>query len=132
MGRCMDILFGGQLYACKFYPLIHEHIKVRSVYKWIWKSCYIMKTKMFSWLLLLNRVNTRDSLQRQHWHVTDDTHYELCPRRNYENRTHLFFDCTVSTHIGTIYKFHVYLMIASWQLLLQLSGALETPFSWRS
>jgi hypothetical protein len=58
-----------------------------------------MKIKVFAWLLLSDRLNTRDLLKRRHWRVTDDVHCELCPGRNYEDRTHLFFECNFSTRI---------------------------------
>jgi hypothetical protein len=82
-----------------FYKHIHKHIQVPRVYKWLWKSCCRMTTKMFAWLLLHNRINTRDMLQRRHWKVTNDVHYELCPSRIYEDRIHLFFECCFSKRV---------------------------------
>jgi hypothetical protein len=58
-----------------------------------------MRTKTFAWLLLRDRLNTRDMLKRRHWNVTDDTHYVLCPTRAYEDRVHLFFECNYSARI---------------------------------
>jgi hypothetical protein len=89
--------WGDNYTPAQFYKLIHEHMKVPSVHKWLWKSCCMMKTKMFAWLLLSDRLNTRDLLQRRH--VTDDTHCELCPGRIYEGRIHLFFHCNFSQRI---------------------------------
>jgi hypothetical protein len=90
-------VWGPTYTAALFYKRIHAHIKTPSVYKWLWKSCCMMRHKMFAWLVLSDRVNTRDLLQRRHWHVTDDTHYELCPGHLYEDRAHLFFECQFST-----------------------------------
>jgi hypothetical protein len=36
--------------AALFYRRIHAHIKTPSVYKWLWKSCCMMRHKMFAWL----------------------------------------------------------------------------------
>jgi hypothetical protein len=91
--------WGEKYTSAKFYDRIYEHIKVPSVYKWLWKSACTMKIKVFAWLLLSDRLNTRDLLKRRHWRVTDDVHCELCPGRNYEDRTHLFFECNFSTRI---------------------------------
>ena len=91
--------WGDTYTSAQFYKLIHLHIKVADVYKWLWKSSCIMKTKMFAWLLLSDRLNTRDLLQRRHWKVTDDTHCVLCPTRSYEDRSHLFFECNFSARI---------------------------------
>jgi hypothetical protein len=79
--------------------LIGEDIQVPRVYAWLWKSCFMMNSKVFAWLLLSDRLNTRDLLQRRNWHVNDDTHCELCPSRSYEHRIHLFFECNLSARI---------------------------------
>ena len=60
-----------------------------------------MKHKFFAWLLISDRLNTRDMLKRRHWKVTDDTHCELCFARAYEDRMHLFFECNFSQRIWT-------------------------------
>jgi hypothetical protein len=91
--------WGGNYAASKFYMHIHAHIQVPKVYHWLWKSCCIMKTKTFAWLLLSDRINTRDMLLRRHWRVTEDNHCELCPIRSYEDRIHLFFECNFSRRI---------------------------------
>jgi hypothetical protein len=83
--------WGGNYASIKFYSHNHEHIKVPKVYKWIWQSSCMMKTKVFAWLLLVDRLNTRDLLQRRHWNVTDLYHCELCPMHVHEDRIHLFF-----------------------------------------
>jgi hypothetical protein len=92
-------VWGEKYTSANFYKLIHAHIKVPSVYKWLWKSSCIMKTKVFAWLLLSDRLNTKDLLQRRHWNVNAGTHCELCPGRHYEDRAHLFFDCMFSVRV---------------------------------
>ena len=91
--------WGDKYTSAQFYKLIHAHIQVPPVFKSIWKSCCTMKIKMFAWLLLRDRLNTRDMLQRRHWRVTDETHCELCPLRVHEDRIHLFFDCNFSVRV---------------------------------
>jgi hypothetical protein len=91
--------WGDKYTSANFYQHIHKHLSVPPVFKWIWKSSCIMKTKTFAWLLLSDRLNTRDLLQRRHWHVSDDTHCVLCPLRSYEDRIHLFFQCNFSCRI---------------------------------
>jgi hypothetical protein len=91
--------WGEQYTSAQFYKHIHKHIRVPNVYKWLWKSSCRLSTKVFAWLLLRDRVNTRDMLQRRHWKVTEDVHCELCSGRYYEDRIHLFFECTFSQQI---------------------------------
>jgi hypothetical protein len=92
-------IWGEHYASARFYKHIHDHIQVPGVYKWLWKSCCIMKHKVFAWLLISDRLNTRDLLKRRHWHVTDDEHCVLCPGRNYEDRIHLLFECNFSRRI---------------------------------
>jgi hypothetical protein len=55
-----------------------------------------MRIKVFGWLVLRDRINTHDMLQRCHWKVMEDTHCKLCSSRCYEDRIHLFFECIFS------------------------------------
>jgi hypothetical protein len=84
---------GERYTAASFYQHIHAHLVVPPVYKLLWNSSCIMKTKTFAWLLLSDRLNTQDLLQRRHWTITSDTHCVLCPLRCHEDRIHLFFEC---------------------------------------
>jgi hypothetical protein len=59
-------LWGGKYMASKFYAHIHSHIYVPKVYHWVWKSSCRMTAKVFAWLILRDRLNTRDMLRRQH------------------------------------------------------------------
>ena len=40
-------------------------------------------------------------LLRRHWNVTNDNSCVLCPGSNYEDWSHLFFECTFSVRIWT-------------------------------
>jgi hypothetical protein len=37
------------------------------IFKWMWKSCVKGKHKFFFWLLLMDRLNTRELLKRKIW-----------------------------------------------------------------
>jgi hypothetical protein len=83
----------------KYYLSLFDHIQVQSQYLWIWKSRCTMKIKVFAWLLLSDRLNTKDMLQRRHWHVTDNYDCVLCSNGDREDRDHLFFNCNFSSRI---------------------------------
>jgi hypothetical protein len=83
----------------KYYQHLHAHIVVMPIFKWIWKSACMMRTKFFAWLLLNDRVNTRDMLISRHWNVTNDNHCVLCPSRAYEDSLHMFFNCNFSQRV---------------------------------
>jgi hypothetical protein len=40
--------WGEKYTSAKFYKQIHSHITVPKVFHWLWKSCYIMKSKTFA------------------------------------------------------------------------------------
>jgi hypothetical protein len=60
-----------------------------------------MSAKFFAWLVLKDRLNTRDLLQQRHWHVTEEINYVLCALGAYEDRIHLFFECNFRRRIWT-------------------------------
>jgi hypothetical protein len=59
---------------------------------WIWKSCVLPKIKIFFWLLLQDRLNTRDLLARKNCSIPS----QLCEDANVEDFIHLFFACDFS------------------------------------
>lgn len=76
----------------KAYQLLigtHNNIPAMS---WVWKTCCRSKHKVFFWLLLNNRLNTRELLQRRNFHIEDYT-CTICGVQTLETRDHLFFHC---------------------------------------
>jgi hypothetical protein len=71
----------GEYKASKLYAYVHRTVEVFPLYKGIWKSKCTMKIDIFGWLLIRERSNRRDMLQRRYWHVTDHT-YMVCPWQN--------------------------------------------------
>ena len=60
-----------------------------------------LKIKVFAWLLVSDRLNTRDMLRRRNWNVTSDYDCVLCPTHVTEDWMHLFFDCNFRVRIWT-------------------------------
>jgi hypothetical protein len=71
----------------------------------------VMKTKVFAWVLLVDRLNTRDLLQRRHWNVTDVYHCELFPLRVHEDGIHMFFECNFNVRVWNYLPFKCCLMM---------------------
>jgi hypothetical protein len=65
------------------------------IFKWMWKFCVIGKHKFFSWLLLQDRLNTREMLQRKNMEL-DDYSCVLCRQNVEESIFHHFFECHFS------------------------------------
>jgi hypothetical protein len=85
--------------AARYYHHQFRHISCSKVYDWIWKRKCVLRIKVFAWLLVSDRLNTKDMLKRRNWKVTDVYHCVLCPGRVSEDWMHLFFDCNFSRRI---------------------------------
>jgi hypothetical protein len=105
------------------YQLHFHDIPVHRPSCWIWTSKCMSKHKFFAWLILHDRINTKDMLLRRHWNVTDMHSCILCHADIREDWRHLFFNCQFSTHIWN------YLQI-SWDLgpTLDVIGAARKRF----
>jgi hypothetical protein len=64
-------------------------------FKWIWKSPCLPKHKFFFWLLLQDRLNTRDLLSRKNFQL-ESKNCVLCMEDADETLIHLFFSCDFS------------------------------------
>ena len=66
-------------------------------FEWIWKSKCTNKWKVFAWLLLADRLNTRNLLKRKSMKLRDDDYScLLCSTSLEETVEHLFFECDFS------------------------------------
>lgn len=55
-----------------------------------------MKLKVFAWLLLADRINTKNMLRRQHYNVDSNLNCVLCNDGVEDTIEHLFFTCPFS------------------------------------
>lgn len=62
-------IWGSEFSCSKAYRHMKGHFDVHNAYKWIWKSWCQLKHKIFFWLLLKDRLNTRDILRRRNMHL---------------------------------------------------------------
>ena len=51
------------------------------------------KFKVFCWLLINDRLNTKEMMLRKHWHIEDGPNCVLCQQSVIEDVDHLFFSC---------------------------------------
>lgn len=74
------------------------HVQAPGYLSWIWKSKCSMKVKVFAWLLLIDRLNTYDMLQRRRYPPENSNlACVLCPAQAKETSFHLFFQCQFSS-----------------------------------
>ena len=89
----------GNYSAKSFYTTMHAHMPADEPCKWIWESRSIMKIKVFAWLMLNDRLNTRDLLTRKNFYI-ESSICVLCDDEPNEYMKHLFFSCDFSQNFG--------------------------------
>jgi hypothetical protein len=87
--------WGAHYSTKKIYEAILEPPVAPAPFKWIWKSCCMSKHKFFFWLLLLDRLNTKDLMLRKNIFV-ESSECVLCQSEDREYLMHLFFECDFS------------------------------------
>jgi hypothetical protein len=98
--------WGNSIYTlAKYYKFLFAQAPRDPTLQSIWKSKCLPKLRVFVWLLLKDRLNTKDLMLRKHWNVNDGPSCVLCANINLETRDHLFFSssfaasCWSSIHI---------------------------------
>ena len=81
----------------KFYKYMFRNVLTPTCITSIWKSKCIMRHKVFAWLMLNDRVNTRDLLLRRHFNIGEDHNCLVCDMEVLERNTHLFYDYPFAT-----------------------------------
>lgn len=80
--------------AAKLYKLAFLEVQTLAVFQWVWKSKVTPRVKFFAWLILLDRLNTKNMLTRRNFNVQPDSLCVLCDDGMEETIDHLFFDCS--------------------------------------
>ena len=88
---------GGGFTSRSYYLYCFRDEEVDVAFKWIWQSSCTNKWKVFSWLLLADRLNTRNMLRRRGMTLQDNNYgFLLCDNPPEETVEHLFFTCPFS------------------------------------
>jgi hypothetical protein len=88
-------IWGNNSYTSqRLYKLAFANSDAHPAFKWIWKAKCTPRIKFFAWLVLVDRLNTKDMLRRRHCSIEDDDLCVLCPLGAVEDLDHLFFSCT--------------------------------------
>jgi hypothetical protein len=123
-------IWGSNIYtSSKFYNFPYRNFQPLAPFIWIWDSKCSNKLRVFSWLLLMDRLNTRNILKRKK-HKLEGNNYNcvLCNSNVEETAFHLFFSCTFSRacwqHLGIQWNF------ASdfFQMLIQAKQQFSNPY----
>ena len=82
--------WGAQFSSSKAYKSLRGTLEASPLFKWLWSSSNLGKHKFFFWLLLRDRLNTRNILRRKN-RTIDDYSCVLCKSGSEETLEHLFF-----------------------------------------
>ena len=84
--------WGDKFSSSNAYRALVGHHQAHNVYKVLWKCICQPKHKVFFWLLLKDRLNTRNILKRKNTHL-DSFNCVLCLQNTKETCQHLFLQC---------------------------------------
>lgn len=87
-------IWGHQYSSRHYYSYVFKGIEAHPIYKVIWKSRCTPRIKFFAWLILVDRLNTKDMLQRRHLNIQDSPICVMSDLGELETIQPLFFDCT--------------------------------------
>jgi hypothetical protein len=78
-------------FSCHYYQYQFRELKPSMLVLRIWESKCIPKIKFFAWLLLNDRINTRNMLRRRRKVLEEGYNCVMC-QYSVEETVHLFFD----------------------------------------
>lgn len=84
-----------------YYKHCFREVVASPIYAWIWKSKVLLRIKVFAWLMVSDRLNTREMIKRRNWKLEGTDHCVLCPTQTTETWMHLFFHCNFSVRVWT-------------------------------
>jgi hypothetical protein len=94
-------VWGEKYTASKFYRFLFAQLPKNVALNAIWKSKALPKLKVFCWLLMMDRLNTRDLMLRKHWQLDTGPGCVLCTNTDIETREHLFSDVPLQGNAGS-------------------------------
>lgn len=90
--------WGSETYtAAQFYRFFFRENEAHKSYKWLWKSKCTMKIKVFGWLLLSDRLNTKKHANEETLQYPRGSNYVPCHDHTEETLEHMFFQCSFNT-----------------------------------
>lgn len=120
--------WGSGIFAsAKVYKILVGHSEVHLTFKWLWKSNCQPKHKVFFWLLVKDRLSTRNILRRKNMHL-DSYDCVLCNSLTEETADHLFVDCPFATMCWDLIGVEMPLHGAFPELTSQLKDQWNSPF----
>ena len=109
------------------YRHLNGHQVTHQVYKWVWASSCQSKHKVFFWLVLKDRISTRELLKRKRMQLPDFT-CVLCNTSTEESLSHLLLECQFARQCWATVNVDVDLELDPFQILQSFKSQLGVPF----
>jgi hypothetical protein len=95
------MLGNSSLQVSKVYKKLMDDVGAMSALDWMWKGCCQQKHKVFFWLLIHNRLNTRALLQRKSF-LMDDYSCIMCNQNTWKQGIICSFSALLQFCVGNI------------------------------
>lgn len=112
----------------KTYKHLCGQANIHPALKWMWASSCQPKHKIFFWLLLKDRLSTRELLKRKHM-VLQSYNCALCNTSTEESLIHLFLRCPFADQCWSLINIQVDHSLDSFESLQSFRTQLQVPFS---
>jgi hypothetical protein len=93
-------------------------VEASPLFSWLWSSSNLGKHKFFFWLLLRDRLSTRNLLRRKNMHL-DDYGCLLCSTGCEETSFHLFFVCSFTQSCWSPISIHWNLNLSPLDMVIE-------------
>ena len=94
--------WGTNFSSSQAYKYLVGHHQVHNVYRWLWKCLCQPKHKVFFWLLLKDRLSTRNILRRK-YKALETYNCEIFSFQVEEIVEHLFWHCPSLNSVGAFW-----------------------------
>jgi hypothetical protein len=95
-----EFVWGRKYFSSRFYRFMFEHLPKYAALNAIWKSKTLPKLNVFSWLIMVDRINTKDIMLRKHWQINSGSACILFQGNVLKNRDHLFLIVSLRLIVG--------------------------------
>lgn len=112
----------------KAYKQLSGHLVLHPVYKWLWRLSCQNKHKVFFWLLIKDRLSTRELLKRKNM-VLQYYNCILCNGLREESLCHLFLECPFAIQCWAWLSIQVDSSLNPFQILETFRDQLQVPFA---
>jgi hypothetical protein len=111
----------------KAYQHLSGHQHLHPIFKWLWKSSCQSKHKVFFWLVLKDRLSTRELLARKNMQLPDYT-CVLCTYGLIESLFHMLLECPFAIQCWGLINITVQQNMDPSQTLQSFKDQLNVPF----